>query len=151
VVAPGDASDGPDGLFGGDGRGGSGGGGSGGGGDSGGVLLGDAAWVEVNILSGHGLVPYPVGFGGNFEAHREWAEALLVRGYRRLAKLTNTDVSPGDGDMMDFALVEGVFGVTSVDAYCATDAAAAARVYAEPSQVRLGASAGGAAPADKVR
>lgn len=99
VAAPGDFPRGPHGLFG-----------------DGGVLMSDAAWVEVSILEGHGLVPHPTqtgdGSDGDDTSHRAWAEATLAEGYRRLARRAGAtrDIERGEHDMVDFALVEGLHG-----------------------------------------
>ena len=81
----------------------------------GGVLAGADPWVRVDLVSGHALVPHPPADGSREarDAARAWSDALIGDGYRALANLTNTDVSRGDdsGDMSDFALVEGLWGV----------------------------------------
>jgi hypothetical protein len=66
-------------------------------------------YIEVNILSGHGLVPHPTGPGADPEAQRKWSEAVVGLGYKHLARMTRTDVSRGSNDMDDFALVVGLY------------------------------------------
>ena len=86
-----------------------------------GILAGDDPWVSLHIHQGHGLIPWPNGMPGEGaaeDAHQAWhgamqawSSAVIADGYRSLAQLVRVDVSRGEADMTDFALVEGLFGV----------------------------------------